>query len=380
MAGMVDGCGAGSSVREGDLDCVIGWDVGGAHLKAARAEHGRIVRVVQMPMPLWLGLERLQETLATVSAELGVAERHVATMTGELADVFSDRAEGVVRITQELQSVLGTVVLYGGRAGMLPATGARDHVSDIASANWHASAALAGRFVGEGLFVDIGSTTADVVPVHGGTVAARGYSDAERLACGELVYTGMVRTPLMALASRAPVKGSWAGVAAELFATAADVYRVLRELPEDVDQMPSADGREKSVPASCARLARMVGYDAAASSEADWREVAAWFAEAQLRRIMDGAMLVLSRATLSQDAPVIAAGAGRHLVARLAARLGRRCVDFQELIPHAQGVKVGQCAPAAAVALLLGGASDSVQRPPASASPTPAVPRVRPSC
>jgi (4-(4-[2-(gamma-L-glutamylamino)ethyl]phenoxymethyl)furan-2-yl)methanamine synthase len=344
------------------LDCVIGWDVGGAHLKAARAEGGRIVQVVHVPMPLWLGLQRLREALATGSAELGGAERHVATMTGELADVFSDRAEGVVRITEELQSALGVgVVLYGGRAGMLPAPTAREHVGDIASANWHASAALAGRLVGEGLFVDIGSTTADVVPVHGGMVAARGYSDAERLACGELVYTGLVRSPVMALASRAPVKGSWVGVAAELFATSADVYRILGALPEGVDQMPTADGREKTVAASRARLARMVGCDAADGSEAEWREVAAWFAEAQLRRIMDGAMLVRSAATLSREAPVIAAGAGRHIAAQLAARLDRRCVDFDELIPHVAGVDVGQCAPAAAVALLFT-ASDAAER------------------
>lgn len=335
------------------MDSVVGWDVGGAHLKAARAEGGQIARVVQVPTPLWLGLERLREALAAVLAEFGPAERHVVTMTGELADVFSDRAEGVARITEEVQSVLGTVVLYGGRVGMLPASAARDHVGDIASANWHASAALAGRFVGEGLFVDIGSTTADIVPVRGGVVAARGYSDTERLACGELVYTGLVRTPVMALASRAPLKGAWVGVAAELFATAADVYRIVGELPEAADQMPSADGREKTVAASHARLARMVGCDAADGSEAEWRELAAWFAEAQLRRIMDGAMLVLSGATLSREAPVIAAGAGRHLAARLAARLERRCVEFEGLVPRAEGVKVGQCAPAAAVALLL---------------------------
>jgi (4-(4-[2-(gamma-L-glutamylamino)ethyl]phenoxymethyl)furan-2-yl)methanamine synthase len=358
---MVDGWGAGSSVWEEDLDGVIGWDVGGSHLKAARAEGGRIVQVVQVPMPLWLGLERLREALATASAELGAAERHVATMTGELADVFSDRAEGVARLTEELQSLLGAVVLYGGRAGMVPASAAREHVGDIASANWHASAALAGRLVGEGLFVDIGSTTADVVPVHGGMVAARGYSDAERLACGELVYTGLVRTPVMALASRAPVRGSWVGVAAELFATSADVYRVLGELPEGADQMLSADGREKTAGASRARLARMVGCDAADGSEAEWREVAAWFAEAQLRRIMDGAMLVLSAATLSRKAPVIAAGAGRRLAVRLAARLERRCVDFDQLMPHVAGVDVGQCAPAAAVALLFT-ASDAAEK------------------
>ena len=38
---------------------VIGWDVGGAHLKGARVEDGRVVAAVQIACPLWQGLDRL---------------------------------------------------------------------------------------------------------------------------------------------------------------------------------------------------------------------------------------------------------------------------------------------------------------------------------
>ena len=209
----------------------------------------------------------------------------------------------------------------------------------------------------DGLFVDIGSTTTDLVPVRAGRVAAVGYSDAERLACGELVYSGLTRTALMAVAERVPVAGAWVGVAAEYFATMADVYRVLGELDEAADQMPTADGREKTVAASCARLARMVGRDAEELDLAGWRGVAAWFAEAQMRRMIDGAMLVRSRAGLPPDAPVIAAGAGARLAARLAARLGRASIPFPALIGRALANAslrdaAAQCAPAVAMALL----------------------------
>jgi len=47
----------------------------------------------------------------------------------------------------------------------------------------------------------------------------RGFSDADRLACEELVYTGVVRTPLMALADRIPFGGQWIPAMAEHFAT-----------------------------------------------------------------------------------------------------------------------------------------------------------------
>lgn len=337
----------------------IGWDVGGAHLKAARVENGRVIDVVQLPSPLWLGIERLEQALSAAKARLGPADRHVATMTGELADVFANRGQGVAAITDILARVLGPapVSIYGGRAGFLDPAGAPAHAADIASANWHASAALVGRFVPDALFVDIGSTTTDLVPIAGGRVQVAGYTDAERLACGELVYTGLTRSSLMSLCARAPVGGAWMPLACEHFATSADVYRILGELPEDADQLPSADGREKSVAASQARLARMVGHDSADRPNADWRKLAAWLAEAQLRLITDGAMQVLSRIHLSERAPMIGAGVGRHLAMRLANRVGCNFIGFADLIEAGGAARdwSSYCAPAVSVALLASG-------------------------
>lgn len=341
----------------GAMKSVIGWDVGGAHLKAARAEDGVVVDVVQLPSPLWLGLDRLTGALEGALGRLGPAERHVVTMTAELADVFPDRATGVGRIAAIMVERLGPVEVYAGRAGLVDPRAAAEYAEDVASANWHASAGLAGRFVPDGLFVDIGSTTTDLVPIHGGQVVAAGYSDAERLATGELVYTGLTRTALMAVAERAPVEGVWVGAAAEYFATMADVYRVLGELDEAADQMATADGRAKTADASRARLARMVGRDAAGLPGESARMLAAWFAESQMRRIMDGALLVLSRTCLPVGAPIVAAGAGAQLATRLAERLGRRCIAFAALIEAAlrdaslRGA-AATCAPAVAMALL----------------------------
>src|SRR5262249_7970714 len=74
---------------------VIGWDVGGAHLKAARAEDGCIVEAVQVASPLRLGLERLAQAFIDAKVRIGSGGLHVVTMTGELADTFASRAEGV---------------------------------------------------------------------------------------------------------------------------------------------------------------------------------------------------------------------------------------------------------------------------------------------
>ena len=186
-------------------------------------------------------------------------------------------------------------------------------------------------------------------------MAARGYSDAERLSCGELVYTGLTRSFVMALCPQAPFGGVWTPLACEYFASAADVYRVLGELPEEADQLPTADGREKTVEASCARLARMVGRDAADADAAAWRGLAAWFAEQQLRRIADAAMLVLSRAQLG----TVGAGGRRR---DRAACDGASCCPSRTALPgflrRCRAWKLGRadwlghCAPAVALALL----------------------------
>lgn len=333
---------------------VIGWDIGGAHVKAARAEGGRVMAVVQRPCPLWLGLGQLDTEIAAVRYALGPAALHVATMTGELADAFANRAEGVAYITAALTRAVAPLRLYGGRAGWLDPAQAASRCDDIASANWHATASLAGRSAADALLVDMGSTTTDLIPIQRGHPAGLGYTDAERLAAGELVYTGLVRTPVMAMCGRAPFAGAWTPLANELFATAADAYRLLDELPEEADQMSTADGRAKTADASRARLARMIGRDAGDASPAAWRELAWWLAMAQLRQIEDAAHLVLSRIILPSDAPVIGAGVGRHVVRRLAARLARPYRDFADIaaLAGAPAEWAASCAPAVAVALL----------------------------
>src|SRR5277367_2387422 len=188
------------------MSVVIGWDVGGAHLKAARAEGGRIVAAIQIASPLWLGVSRLDEAFRTARSELGSADAHAATMTGELSMAFTSRSEGVAALAALTASALGPapVRFYAGRAGFLSLDAVGAHASDVASANWHASAALIARYCREALLIDMGSTTTDIIPIVAGAVAARGYTDAERLTTGELAYAGLVRSLAFASANRAP--------------------------------------------------------------------------------------------------------------------------------------------------------------------------------
>lgn len=336
---------------------VIGWDLGGVHVKAALVEGGRVVEAVQAPCRLWRGVPALDETVSQLPDWTRGEAHHAVTMTGELTDCFADRADGVDQLSAWAAGALaGAVRIYAGRAGFVSAQDARAHAADIASANWHATAALVGRHEAAALLVDIGSTTADLIPIVEGVPAARGYSDAERLETGELVYTGVVRTPLLAFATHAPWRGRRTRLMSETFATAADIHRLTGDLPEGADQQHSADLKGKSIPESETRLARMVGRDRGEGSAQEWRALAAWFAEAQLRPLHDAAAALLSRPDLPKDAPLVVCGAGRFLAERLAGRLGRRSLPLTDVISERLSGEtrawVSTCGPAVAVGLI----------------------------
>ncbi|HXT09405.1 MAG TPA: hydantoinase/oxoprolinase family protein [Roseiarcus sp.] len=333
------------------MTTTIGWDIGGAHLKGARAKDGRIVAAAQAATPLWQGLACLDAAFADLVGRLGAADAHGVTMSGELCDAFASRREGVVGLAAIAARHLPAPRLYAGPAGFVRIEEAAEQAASVASANWRASAQATALKVADALFIDIGSTTTDLIPIVGGRVAAIGVDDASRLTHGELVYTGLTRSFVMAMAARAPFAGQWTPLMNEYFASAADVHRLLGELDAAADLMATADGRDKSPAASRARLARMIGREAREAPPEAWRRLAAWFAEAQTRDICDAAFLRLSRGDLAPGAPAVIAGAGEAMAREAARRLGLPSLRFAELTGG--GDEASLCAPAAAIALLL---------------------------
>lgn len=337
---------------------VAGWDLGGAHLKVALAGPGRqVLEVQQIPCPLWQGLDRLNEAIELARGVIGNSvARHAVTMTGELVDLFDNRAQGVERLVDAMAKAVpeSQLRIYGGKSGFLTCGQALEQTDRVASANWRASAAFVAGNLDDALFIDLGSTTTDIVPVARASVRAVGETDAERMIAEELIYTGVTRTPVMALAEAVPFGGVRQRLMAEFFATAADVHRLTGRLPEGVDQHPAADGGEKSLAGSARRLARMLGRDLEDAPMARWRALAKVLAEQQMRLLQEAAALITSRQTTGADGPVVGAGIGRFLLEDLAARLDRPYRDFASLVSGDDAVRnrAAHCAPATAVALL----------------------------
>jgi len=339
----------------------IGWDIGGAHLKAVLLNGDGVVQAAtQVYCPLWRGLRELEFAIDHVLLEFN-ASRHAVTMTGELVDIFQNRREGVLKIAATLSSKLqGEVRCYAGRHGFVNSEAVDQYWADIASMNWFASVQYVARKVPKALFVDIGSTTTDIALIDSAVPQVRGFTDAARMQCDELIYTGVVRTPLMAIAQQIPFAGQMTNVAAEFFATAADVYVLTGDLDVAGNMAETADGAGKTIHASACRIARMIGCDADDAPLSSWVALAESFKEMQLKQIRQALLKKISLLRDGSDLQLIGAGAGAFLAAELADQLGleyHAVSEFIAGIDYEVSTMAAVCFPAYAVAYLSVGES-----------------------
>ena len=335
----------------------IGWDIGGAHLKMASIDHTGAVNLVnQLATPMWKGLDSLETAMTIMRNQIAEdSVTHTITMTAELVDIFKDRKSGVKELTKFLGSHFEKedFQLYAGNSGLIKADDANSYIADIASANWHATASFVAQNINEGVLIDIGSTTTDIVPFASGQLLNTAYTDHERLRNYELVYTGIIRTPVMAVVNKMFCNGEWQNIAAENFSTMADVYRLTDELDEQDDMMLTADGAGKTPCDSARRLARMVGLDLHDEKNIHpCIEMANHVAHSQLQIINEALSKILSRLHAINTNCLVGAGAGRFLVRKLASMNNLKYVDFTDLLsyPKQEEHKVLSCAAAVSVA------------------------------
>ena len=326
----------------------LALDIGGANTKAVRLD-GTSLRTVSRPFEVWRDREALTAVLREVAAEAGEADAVAITMTAELSDAFRTKREGVAFVLAAAEEALGdrplSVLTTAGE--LVPMGEARARPWDVAAANWMATAlAVAGAYP-DALLIDVGSTTADVVPIVAGRVAATGHNDLERLLAGELVYTGVLRTNLAAIAPRVPIRGEWCPVSSEYFAISADVHLVLGRLAPEAYDCPTPDGRPATVACARERIARLVCSDVDQLDAGEIDAIAAFLGGEQLRQIEEAARRV--ERPLPPEAPVVAVGAGAFLGREVAARMGRAVAGA----PEPWGSTGAEMAPAAALAALL---------------------------
>lgn len=281
---------------------MIGIDVGGANLKVVSGDSVHI-----HPCPLWQGAP-LKELLRCHRTAPG-AEAAVV-MSGELADCFSGKAEGIAFIVDAVRDVFPEARFYG--------TDGRFHdqaCAALAAANWLASADYLRESFPGAVLVDIGSTTTDIIPLgHFSTLL--GLTDIQRLQKGFLVYTGMLRTSIPTLLPAVTLGGIRTPVSCEFFACSGDAHRVLGHITEEQYTGDTPDHQGTGRAACLRRLARVVCADVGEIGEEGAIRIAVEFAEVQQAMICRA---VAGAVTGSGATGIVTAGIG---AAHFAAILG----------------------------------------------------------
>ncbi|MFM8708358.1 MAG: hydantoinase/oxoprolinase family protein, partial [Planctomycetia bacterium] len=287
--------------------------------------------------------------------------RVVPTRTGEIADCSGSRRVGVADIVGGVRTAGATaaapectVGIYLVDGTIVPADEAVARPLSAAASNWHAVARLAASVIEDdrAFVIDVGSTTTDIVPLQNRRPAAKGLDDLTRLDTGELVYTGVERTPIAALVRSLPWRGRLHPVASERFADSLDAWLVLGELPEDRAATSTADGGPATRAAARRRLARMLLADPEQVTESEAIAMAAWCADRQARQVAR-ALGRVAAACGWQPATIVLSGHGGCLARRALARLGWSAGLVS--LPDLLGWDISRAAPAQAVALIARG-------------------------
>ena len=273
---------------------VIGIDVGGANLKVFENNS-----VAIHYCPMW------QKAPLTEILEPYCGKKAAVVMSGELADGFSDKAEGIRFIVESVKKAIPNSLFYG--------TDGKFHegpVSSLAAANWLASADfLRERYPGQ-VLVDFGSTTTDIIPLNF-FESLKGMTDLDRLRKGYLVYTGTLRSTVPSLLRSVVVNGYDTLVSSEYFAQSADAHLVLGNIDEGDYTVPTPDGAEVSYYASLQRLSRVICSDLEEIGEPGALEIAEAFFNEQMNLIEKQVERVMGE---TGSKGIIAAGIGSHII------------------------------------------------------------------
>ena len=300
---------------------------------------------------MWREWQSLAPSIAKLLEECPPFVGIAVTMTGELADCFATRAEGVAIILEKLTSILPAqmVRIYGVDGSWKTVSqSARDPWS-VAASNWHGLARFASRFAGGKtcLIVDTGSTTTDLIPIRKGKIDLDARTDSQRLQAGALVYTGIERSNVAAIVSEVKLFGSSCPVMNEQFATMRDVYQWLGETDDAPNDCETADGKPATRNGARYRLARVVGEDGSTLADVDIDQIANQIAAAQTRLVAKAFAKISGNVRFDC---VALSGHGDFLIDGALAACGW---DGERIrLRETLGYDISRCAPAYAIATL----------------------------
>ena len=331
---------------------ILGWDIGGVNTKVVRLAADGTLRARSRPFELQRDPEALVRVLTALAGELGVPATGsfacAVTMTAELSQMFRTKRDGVAFVLDSVSTAFpaAEIRVFTTDGRFLPVEQARQEPLSVAAANWAATARVVAERFSTSLLIDVGTTTTDIIPIVDGQVVATGMTDPERLASGELVYTGALRTPVEAIVRDVPYRDGRAAVSAEGFALVGDAHLWRGRLTAEDYTVATPDGRPATHEFAGGRLARVVCADRELLDEVAIGRIADTIAAQQVAIVATAIRRVRARHVSMRTAVVT--GLGEFIAREAAQAEGLDVVSLAGEI----GTEASRYAPAAAVAML----------------------------
>ena len=332
----------------------LGIDIGGAHLKLVGLDAKKeIIHVSYLQCPIWESLDNLTYHLNKLKKAVSIKSVFCCiTMSAELCDLFKNRSLGVRKISSICKKTGLKFFFFSNKKGCFTKKFCPDSISSM---NWLAPAVFLKNILENAILLDLGSTTTDITIIKDSNIINRGFNDFDRLKNHELVYTGIVRTPIFSFSNRLSIGKNHLDIIPEFFSNMADIYRINNSLPKDSDLLPSMDKRNKSLINSLRRVSRNFGFDYKPSQEELLKSISKKLIDLQLKFIFESMHTQLKQKEISKKLPIIACGIGKELILKYGRKHNYEIKCFSNFLcgNNQLILDAANHAPATACALLL---------------------------
>ena len=176
----------------------IGIDIGGAHLKCIGIDKNKNITYTKyFSYEMWVDKNSLKEKLHIINNDMKDIDACVGiTMSAELCDSFKSRRIGGQFIVKACEILNFKKFFYSNH---LEAFRPKIVLDEIMSMNWHSIGRLCEKKIKNCLIIDFGSTTTDFLCIKNFKFQNKYFDDFSRLNNNELIYSGLIRTPLFGL-------------------------------------------------------------------------------------------------------------------------------------------------------------------------------------
>ncbi len=246
----------------------LGWDIGGAHTKLSTIKPNSSAFDIYK-CHLWESTNPLKKIISSICGKYKKKFNviNIITMSGEMSDIFESRSKGVKYILNIFDTVNKNNYVFSIKKPFFFKLSKSISSESISSANWFATAKFLETKINNAIAIDIGSTTTDIMLIKEGKCINKNYSDLLRLQSSELIYMGVLRTPVHAVTKEILSHQKRFPIIPENFSNMSDVYSILSDINPKIDYSDSCDHKSKSYRNSLRRLSRILGFDYESKNE-----------------------------------------------------------------------------------------------------------------